>query len=592
MKREQVEEKYKWNIAEIFATDEEWEKKFDELSKNINFSEYAGKLGDKKVLSELLKKSYDFDMELERLAVYAQMRHDEDATVSKYNAYFDKVFGLFSAYATSYAFFEPEMASLDEDYLQSLINDKDFADYDYQIKRIIARKPHVISEEGERLIGMAGEIFETFSTTFGMIDNADLPLPEIEWQGNKVKLSHGLYGMIMSSTDREKRKEAYEKYYGAYKSLINTITSTYYGNVKKDVYLSKVYKYDSCLEHALFSEDVDKCVYNNLIEAVDNNLVSLHRYVNDRKKILGYDKLYFYDINAPLVGGAEISMPYDEAYNYVIEGLACLGKEYQTLLKKAHDERWIDVEETDGKRNGAYSIRCAGLHPFVLLNYQPKLNDIFTIAHEMGHSLHTYFSSKNQPFSKSEYKIFVAEVASTVNEVLLLKYMLKKHGDDVKLQKYLLNYYLDTMRATLHRQTMFAEFEYGAHTMVENGEPLTKDALCQLYAEIGKKYYGEGIEHDYNISCEWARIPHYYSAFYVYKYATGITAAINIAKRILTEGEPAVKDYFKFLSGGASTDPVSLLKLAGVDLSKTQPFEVAMKEFDETLTEFEHLMNV
>lgn len=592
MKREQVAEKYKWNISEIFATDEEWEKKFDEVSKNINFSGYAGKLNNKKVLLELLKKVYDFEMQLERLAVYAQMRHDEDATISKYGAYLEKIYGLFSAYATDFAFFEPEMASLDEEYLQSLIKDKDFADYDYQIKRITDRKPHVISEECERLIGMAGEIFESFSTTFGMIDNADLPLPEIEWEGKKTKLSHGLYGVILSSTNREKRAEAYEKYYGAYNSLINTITSIYYGNVKKDVYLSKVYRYGSCLEHALFSEDVDKKVYNNLLKAVDDNLSSLHRYINVRMNILGYDKLYFYDINTPLVEGVEIKMPYDEAYNYVIEGMACLGKEYQGLLKRAHDERWIDVEETDGKRNGAYSIRCAGLHPFVLLNYKPKLNDIFTIAHEMGHSLHTYFSSKNQPFSKSEYKIFVAEVASTVNEVLLLKYMLKKHGDDIQLQKYLLNYYLDTMRATLHRQTMFAEFEYGAHAMVEKGEPLTKDSLCALYAEIGKKYYGNGIEHDYNISCEWTRIPHFYSAFYVYKYATGITAAINIAKRILTEGEVAVKDYFKFLSGGASTDPVSLLKLAGVDLSKTQPFEVAMREFDETLTKFEELLNV
>ena len=592
MKREQVEEKYKWNVEEIFANDEEWEKKFDEVSKNIDLSEYAGKLGDKKALLELFKKSSDIEMQLERLAVYAQMKHDEDTTVSKYIAYFDRVFGLLSAYATYSAFFEPEMASLDEAYLKGLINDKNFADFDYQIKRIIARKPHVISEECERLISMAGEIFETFYTTFGMIDNAELPLPEIEWEGKNVKLSNGLYGVIMHSTNREKRQEAYEKYYSAYKSLINTITSTYYGNIKKDVYLSKVYKYGSCLEHALFSEDVDKCVYDNLLKAVDDNLSSLHRYINDRKKILGYDKLYFYDVNAPLIEGAEISMPYDEAYNYVIEGLLCLGKEYQALLKKAHDERWIDVEETDGKRNGAYSIRCAGLHPFVLLNYKPKLNDIFAIAHEMGHSLHTYFSSKYQPFSKSEYKIFVAEVASTVNEVLLLKYMLKKHSGDVKLQKYLLNYYLDTMRATLHRQTMFAEFEYGAHSMAERGEPLTKDSLCALYAEIGKKYYGDGIEHDYNISCEWARIPHFYSSFYVYKYATGITAAINISKRILTEGEPAVKDYFKFLSGGGSTDPVSLLRLAGVDLSKTKPFEVAMKEFDETLTKFEQLMNI
>lgn len=275
----------------------------------------------------------------------------------------------------------------------------------------------------------------------------------------------------------------------------------------------------------------------------------------------------------------------------MVKGLAPLGKDYQELLRKGYTERWLDVEETDGKRNGAYSASCPGLHPYVLLNYKPTTNDIFTIAHEMGHSLHSYFSNKYQPYAKSNYTIFVAEVASTVNEVLLLKYMLKEAKDE-NLKKYLLNYYLDSIRATLHRQAMFAEFEYGAHTMAENEEPLTKDNLCSLYAGIGKKYYGEEIEHDYNISCEWSRIPHFYRAFYVYKYATGIISAINIANRILTEGEPAVKDYYKFLCGGASTDPVSLLKLAGVDLMTTKPFEFAMAEFDKTLTEFEKSMGI
>ena len=284
-------------------------------------------------------------------------------------------------------------------------------------------------------------------------------------------------------------------------------------------------------------------------------------------------------------------MSYDDAYDYVIKGLAPLGKEYQALLKKGHDERWIDVEETEGKRSGAYSTGITGIHPFVLLNYQPTLNEVFTIAHEMGHSLHTYFSSLNQPYAKSDYRIFVAEVASTVNEVLLLKFMLKEAKDE-NLKKYLLNYYLDTIRATMHRQTLFAEFEFKAHDMVENGEPLTKENLCSLYAELGKKYYGEDIEHDYNISCEWCRIPHFYTAFYVYKYSTGIITAMNIANRILTIGESAVKDYFKFLSGGSSTDPVSLLKYAGVDLTLPQPFEFAMKEFDDTLREFEKLMGL
>ncbi|MCI8370355.1 MAG: oligoendopeptidase F [Clostridia bacterium] len=591
MKREQVQEKYKWNTADIFPTDEAWEKEFEKAEKTLSFSQYSGKLGDKNTLLKFLREFEDYQRLLERLYVYAHMRHDEDAGNAKYGAYYSKAGMLASKFATELSFYEPEMAKLDESYLKSLINDKEFADYDYDLKRTIARKPHVVSEAEERLIGMSGEILDGFYQNFSMIDNLDLPLPEIEWEGEKTALSHGLYGIILHSDNREKRKECYEKYYAAYTGLINTLTSVYNGNVKKDVFLSKVYKFGSCLERALFSEDVDKKVYDNLLSAVNKNLPSMHRYIADRKKILGYDKQYFYDIYAPLVDGVNVKYTYDEAYELVINGLAPLGKEYQALLKKGYDERWIDVEETEGKRNGAYSIGCPDCHPFVLLNYQPTLHEVFTIAHEMGHALHTYFSQKNQPYAKSEYKIFVAEVASTVNETLLLKHMLKE-AKDINLRKYLLNYYLDSMRATLHRQTMFAEFEAEAHAMAEREEPLTKEALCNLYADIGKKYYGDKIEHDYNISCEWARIPHFYSAFYVYKYATGITAAINIAARILSEGENAVKDYFKFLSGGGSTDPVSLLKLAGVDLSTTAPFEVAMREFDETLTEFEKLMNI
>lgn len=591
MKREQVKERYKWKIEDIYPSDEEWEKDFENLQSRLDFSAYAGKLGDKETLLKFLKANDKFNYTLERVYVYAHMRHDEDAGVSKYNSYYLKVSAFASKCATELAFFEPEMAGQSEEYLNSLLTDKRFSDYDYSIKRLIARKPHVLSENEERIIGMSGEILGAFYDSFSMIDNLDLPLPEIEWEGEKVKLSHGLYGVILHSDDREKRRECYEKYYSAYTGLINTLTSVYYGNVKKDVFLSKVYKYNSCLEHALFEEDVDRVVYDNLIKAVDDNLPAMHRYIADRKKILGYDKQYFYDIYAPLVDGVSVKYSYDDAYDLVIKGLEPLGKEYLQLLRKGYEERWVDVEETEGKRGGAYSIGVPGAHPFVLLNYTPTLSDVFTIAHEMGHSLHTYYSQKNQPFAKSDYKIFVAEVASTVNETLLLKYMLRQATDE-NLKKYLLNYYLDSIRATLHRQTMFAEFESKAHSLAEKGEPLTKEVLCDLYAGIGKKYYGDAIEHDYNISCEWARIPHFYRSFYVYKYATGLTAAINIAKRILEEGEPAVKDYFKFLSGGASTDPVSLLKLAGVDLSKTAPFEVAMAEFEQTLTEFERLMNI
>lgn len=591
MLRNEVKTENKWKLEDIFETDEKWQNAFDEVEKKIDFSAYAGKLGDKKILLGFLEYNDWLGSRLERLSLYAGMRRDEDTRVTKYNALCGKVDMLYSAYCAETAFYEPEIASLPDEYLNSVIEDERFAAYDYQFKQMLKKKSHIIGEKEEKIVALASETLGTFNDVFAMIDNADLPLPEIEIDGEKRKLSHGLYGVLLHSDDRKLREEAYKKYYAAYIGLINTLTANYYGNIKKNVFLSKVYKFDSCLDQALFYEDVDKKVYENLLHSMHKNLGAMHRYIGDRKKILGYDKLYFYDVYAPLVGDAELKMPFDEAFEFVVNGLAALGEDYQNLLRKGRDERWIDVEETEGKRNGAYAGAIYGLHPYVMLNYQPTTGDIFTIAHEMGHALHSYFSHKNQPYAKSEYKIFVAEVASTVNEVLLLKNILSK-ADDVNLKKYLLNYYLDSIRATLHRQTMFAEFEYEAHSMVERGEPLTRENLCKLYGDIGRIYYGEEIEHDYEISCEWCRIPHFYFSFYVYKYATGLTAAINIVNNILTKGESAVKDYFKFLSGGSSTDPVSLLKFAGVDLSSEEPFEFAMKEFENCLFEFEKLMGI
>lgn len=591
MERKEVELKHTWKTDDIFGSDEEWEKSLEKANAALNFSEYAGKLGERNVLLEYYKQTGEFLKEVEKLYSYAHLKHDQDTRVAKYSSYRGKAYMLYSRFCSETSFYDSEMSSYSEEYLNSLINDNEFSAYDYQLKLIIKGKSHILGKEEEKLIALASETFASFDEIFGMIDNIDLPLPEIDVDGKKQKLTHGSYGMLLHSTNREARKEAYEKYYTAYNSLLSTITANYYGNVKKDVFLSKAYKFNSCLERALFQEDVDRVVYDNLLNNVTKNVATMHEYISVRKKLLGYDKLYFYDVYAPLVSDVEVKMPYDEAYNYVIEGLSALGKEYQALLKKAYDERWLDVYETEGKRNGAYSAQVFGVHPYVLLNYTETTSDIFTIAHEMGHSLHTYFSQKNQPYEKSNYKIFVAEVASTVNEVLLLKYMLK-NATDVNLKKYLLNYYLDSMRATLHRQTMFAEFEYNAHKLVEDGEPLTKENLCELYANLGKKYYGNDIEHDYFISTEWCRIPHFYSSFYVYKYSTGIITAINIVNKILTKGESAIKNYFKFLSGGSSTDPVSLLKLAGVDLTTNEPFEFAMSEFEKTLKEFEELMGL
>ncbi len=591
MQRSEVKEEYKWKVEDIYASSEAWDKAFEKAGKAIDFSAYEGKLGDKQTLLKFLRANDEYMIELERLFVYASLKRDEDTRDSKSNSRYGKVSMLYSDYCSKVAFYEPEMAALGSSYLESLLSDKEFEPYDYQIKSLIKNLEHVPSAAEQKLVALAGETLNSFHDIFAMIDNADLPLPDIELDGEKRRITHGLYGLILHSSDRAKREEAYKKYYAAFIGLLNTITANYYGNVKKDVFLSKAYKFDSCLDKALFYEDVDKKVYDNLLESVSANCKAMHRYIADRKKILGYDKLYFYDVYAPLVSDVDFKMNYDEAYEFVVNGLAALGSDYQALLRRGHDERWIDVEETEGKRSGAYSSGAYGVHPYVLLNYQPTLSDVFTIAHEMGHSLHTYFSQKNQPYAKSDYRIFVAEVASTVNEVLLLKHMLKE-AKDANLKKYLLNYYLDSIRATLHRQTMFAEFEFKAHEKVENGEPLTRENLCETYAEIGKKYYGDAIEHDYEISTEWCRIPHFYTSFYVYKYSTGIITAMNIANRILTEGETAVQDYFKFLSGGSSTDPVSLLKLAGVDLTSKKPYEFAMKEFEQTLNEFEKMMEI
>ena len=525
---------------------------------------------------------------IEKLYVYASMRHDEDLRVSKYTSYTAMMGSFVSKLMAATAFVEPELTALSDEALAELIADPDFADYDYMLKKIRDSKAHVLSEGEEKILALAGDVTGGFHTVFSMLDNADLNLPKNTFNGEELQMSHGTYGLVLHSNNREDRARWFKDYYQAYIKIINTLTQTYYGNVKKDIFYKTVRKYDSCLSMALDGEDVSPVVYNNLVESVHGAFPALHRYISLRKKLLGLDEQHMYDIYVPLVDDAEIKLPFEEAYELVIKGLAPLGEDYQNLLRRGVDERWIDVFETEGKRSGAYSTGVYDTHPYVLLNYQQTTNDIFTIAHEMGHSIHTYKSTHGQPYPKSEYTIFLAEIASTVNEVMLMKYLYKT-SEDKNLKKFLLNYYMDTIRATMFRQTQFAEFEQLAHAKAEAGEPLTKENLCATYYQLNKDYYGEGIVHDEEISYEWARIPHFYRSFYVYKYATGIISAISIVKRILAEGEPAVKDYFEFLSGGNCTDPVSILKKAGVDLTKKEPFETAMKEFEETLAEFEKL---
>lgn len=587
--RNEVQEHLKWKLTDVFKDDEEFKSVLAQTEFKIDFSKYEGKLGDKAVLLDCLKYMDEVDYDLEKVGVYAFMKKDLDTRDSVANALNSMVDNVYVKYAQAISFITPELTSLSEDYLKDVISDPNFKDYDYSIKGILKAKPHVLSRESETILAMGGQVFGGFHDIFTMIDNADMQFPKIDVNGEEIQLSHGTYSLLLQSDDRKVREKAFKAYYSSYIDRINTISATYIGNVNKDVFLSRARKYESCLAQALASEDVDPIVYENLLGCINDALTLVHRYVKDRKDILGVDELHMYDIYTPLVENADIKLDYEEAFKLVKEGLAPLGEDYGKLLQTAHDEGWIDVEETEGKKSGAYSVCVYALpHPFVLLNYQPTSHDVFTIAHELGHAMHSYKSDRAQPKAKADYKIFVAEVASTVNEVLLLKHLLK-NTEDKKLKKYLLSYYMDMIRTTAFRQTMFAEFEFIAHNAAEKGQPLTKDWLSEQYLELNKKYYGNDIISDNEISYEWARIPHFYRAFYVYKYATGIISAISIAERIYNEGEKAVEDYFKFLSSGGSDSPVELLKLAGVDLTKKDAFKSAMKSFENALCEFENL---
>ena len=591
MERTEIAENLKWKTSDIFTNDEAWESEYAAIEQEYlgyDFSAYKGKLGDKGTLLACFDFSDKVTRRIEKLYLYAHLLHDQDVRVSKYTSMNAKVGALISKIFAQFSFVEPELTKLDDEILQSFIADPDFAAYEYKLRQISKSKAHVLSEAEEKLLTLGGDVMDEFRGVFTMLDNANLNLPKATYNGEEIQMSHGMYGVILHGGDDTERKEWFEKYYQAYINLIDAITQTYYANVKKDVFYKTVRNYESCLAMALDGEDVTPNVYENLIEAVQNALPIMHDYIRLRKEAAGLEEQHMYDIYVPLTQNAEIKMPFDKAYDLVVEGLAPLGKDYQALLQKARKEGWIDVCENEGKRSGAYSAGVYDAHPYVLLNYQETTNDIFTIAHEMGHALHSYKSNANQPYAKAQYTIFLAEIASTVNEVLLLKH-LYKNTDDKNLKKYLLNYYMDMIRATLFRQTQFAQFEQIAHAKAEAGEPLTKDTLNSVYYDLNKAYYGDGIIHDSQIAYEWARIPHFYTSFYVYKYATGITSAISIVKRILSEGESAVKDYFEFLSSGGCTDPVTILQKAGVDLTTKAPFEAAMQEFKDTLEEFKAL---
>lgn len=587
MRRSDIESKYKWKLEDIIPSDEAWEKEFAALKDKCGeLCAYDGKLTDRDRVLACLKLQDEVSLCAERLYVFSAMRRDENVGDADSQARCDRAESALVKMSEMTAFITPQLTALDEDTLRGFAADPDFSDYDYLIRTLIRTKKHTLSEKEERLLAMTGLFSSTAQDAFRMLDNADIRFePYVKSDGSEVRLTHGIYGAEMQSPVREDRKKAFETMHGAFKANVNTLAALYSGNVKKNIFYSRARGYQGCLDRATSGEDVPQSVYRKLVGCVEGGLPALSEYLEYRRRKLGVEELHMYDLHVPLVGGAELSLEYEDACKLVEEALAPLGEEYGELLKKAFAEGWIDVCENEGKRSGAYSWGAYGTHPYVLLNYQKTTSDVFTIAHELGHAMHSHYSNLNQPYAKAGYTIFVAEVASTVNETLMLRHLLGKSTDKAQ-RAYLLSYMLDMFRTTVFRQTQFAQFELEAHERAEKDEPLTAQTLSELYYDLNRKYYsGENVVCDDLIRYEWSRIPHFYTAFYVYKYATGLISAVCIADRILNEGEKAVADYKKFLSAGGSMPPVEILKLAGVDLTDDAPFEKAMKMFSDFLAE-------
>lgn len=593
-KREEVEQKYKWKLEDIFKTDEEWEKEYEEISALLpKVEQFKGKLGNSAdTLFQALQLKDEVSMRLGKVYVYAHMRNDEDTNNSHYQALNDRAALLATEYSSRLSFFLPELLAIKEETLKQFVEGhKELALYKQVFEEINAQRPHVLDAEKEQILAEVSDVTRSSSQTFGMLNNADLKFPSIQDEdGEEVEVTHGRYIRFMESEDHRVRKDAFKAVYETYGSFKNTFSSTLNGTIKKDNFYAKVRKYHSARHAALSNNHIPETVYDQLIEVIHERMDLMYRYVNIRKKALGLEELHMYDLYTPMVKNIDYKVTYEEAKEIILKGLHPLGEEYQSILKEAFENGWIDVVENVGKRSGAYSSGSYGTNPYILLNWQDNVNNLFTLAHELGHSVHSYYTRKYQPYPYGDYSIFVAEVASTCNEALLNDYLLKTETDPLK-RLYLLNYYLETFRATVYRQTMFAEFEHLIHEQAANGIPLTADHLTKEYYELNKQYFGDEIVIDEEIGLEWARIPHFYYNYYVYQYATGFSAATALSNQILTEGEPAVRRYIdQFLKAGSSDYPIEVLKKAGVDMTKKEPIEQALDVFEQRLNEMEQLL--
>lgn len=590
--RAEVAAQDKWAIHDLFATDDDWRAALATAKDYVpRVQAFRGRLGESaQTLLDYLRLDDEISLAFDALVHYAQRKSDEDTRVAAYQEMVSQVTRLAVELQSAAAFQTPELLAIPEDTLESFYQTvPDLELYRRNIDRVRRRKEHVLSDKEEALLAAAGEMAAAPDDVFSMLNDADLQFPDaVDKDGNKHPVTHGTYIPLMQSYDRTLRKSAFDSLYSVYGQFRNTAAAILSAQMKQLLFFSNARKYPSTLAAALDGTEVDPAIYHNLIDAVHRSFAPMHRYVSLRRRALGVDELHMYDLYVPVVEGVEMKFTFDEAKEIALKALAPLGEDYLNLLREGFNNGWIDVYENQGKRSGAYSAG-ARVHPFVLLNFKGTLDDVFTLVHEMGHAIHSYLSNKHQPTAYQDYVIFVAEVASTCNEALLMEYLLSV-TEDKKQRAYLINHFLEQFRGTLYRQTMFAEFELRVNEMTQRGEGTTAEALCALYKELNVQYFGPDMIVDDEIALEWARIPHFYYDYYVYQYATGYAAAIALSRRILREGESAVRDYIGFLSGGCSADPVTLLRGAGVDMRSPAPVEDATKLFDELIGEMEALL--
>ena len=592
-KRSDVPKEYTWAVEDLYASDEDWKKDLEKIKGMIpQIETYQGNLGkNADNLLNFLKLQDEISVLIDRFANYSMRKADEDTKNTTYQGFRDQTTGVYVAISSALSFAEPEILEIPDTVLNGFYEKQPgLVRYRRYLNDILRKKAHILSDAEEKILAAAGDLAQSPDDIFSLLNDADMTYESVtDIEGKRYPVTHASFLPLMQNYDRNVRKDAFESMYKTYAEHKNTSAAILSAQMKQLNFFSRMRRYNSPLEAALDATNVNVQVYNNLIDAVHENMESMYKYVRLRKKLLKVDALHMYDLYVPIVANAERDIPFSEAKENIREALSVLGEDYVALLDEGFENRWIDIYENPGKRSGAYSSGCR-IHPYVLLNYKNTLDSEFTTAHEMGHALHSYLSNKNQPVVDADYVIFVAEVASTCNEALLMQYLLKKTTDK-KERAYLINYFLEQFRTTLYRQTMFAEFELKMSQLTQDGESINSESACRIYHDLIDLYFGKDIVHDAKIDLEWARIPHFFYNFYVYQYATGFSAAIALSQKILNEGEPAVKAYKEnFLSAGCSKDPVSILKDAGVDMSTKKPVEDALKLFDSLIDELAELM--